>query len=45
MPDADARAMAERDLRTDDAFFASLDAMVRANLPRCEPATDRLEKG
>ena len=45
MPDADARAMAERDLRTDDAFVASLDAMVRANLPRCEPATDRLEKG
>jgi hypothetical protein len=45
MPDADARALAERDLRTDDAFVASLDAMVRANLPRCEPATDRLEKG
>ncbi len=45
MPDADARAMADRDLRTDDAYFASLDATVRANLPRCEPATDRLEKG
>jgi antitoxin component YwqK of YwqJK toxin-antitoxin module len=45
MPDADARAMADRDQRTDDAYFASLDAMVRANLPRCEPATDRLEKG
>ena len=45
MPDADARAMAERDMRADDAYFASLDATVRANLPRCEPATDRLEKG
>jgi len=45
MPDADARAMADRDLRTDDAHFASLDAVVRANLPRCEPAADRLEKG
>jgi hypothetical protein len=45
MPDADARAMADRDLGHDDKFVASLDATLRANLPRCEPAADRLEKG
>ena len=45
MADADAWAMAERDLGYDDKFVASLDATIRANLPRCEPATDRLEKG
>ena len=45
MPDADARAMADRDLGYDDKFVASLDATIRANLPRCEPAADRLEKG
>lgn len=45
LPDAEARAMAARDLASDDEYYATLDATVRANLPRCEPASDRLEKG
>ncbi len=45
LPDVDARALAERDGREDVAFFSRLEAMVRDNLPDCEPAGDRLEKG
>ena len=45
LPAADARALAERDRATDQRFIESLEAIVRANLPRCEPANDRLEKG
>jgi antitoxin component YwqK of YwqJK toxin-antitoxin module len=44
LSDADARALAARDLETDEQFYASLDAHPRP-LPRCEPASDRLEKG
>jgi hypothetical protein len=45
LPDAEARALAARDLETDEQFYASLDSIIRAHLPRCEPASDRLEKG
>jgi len=45
LPDAEARALAARDLETDEQFYASLDAIIRTHLPRCEPASDRLEKG
>lgn len=40
-----ARALAASDLATDEKFYASLDAIIRAHLPRCEPASERLEKG
>jgi antitoxin component YwqK of YwqJK toxin-antitoxin module len=45
LPDAEARALAANDLETDEKFYASLDAIIRAHLPRCQPASDRLEKG
>lgn len=45
LADAEARALAANDLETDEKFYASLDAIIRANLPRCEPTSDRLEKG
>lgn len=45
LSDAEARALAANDLATDEKFYASLDAIIRAHLPRCEPASDRLEKG
>lgn len=45
LADANARAMARRDRDADAAFLASLEAIVRSNLPRCDPASDRLEKG
>lgn len=45
LSEAEARTLAAHDLETDEKFYASLDAIIRANLPRCEPATDRLEKG
>ena len=45
LPDVEARALAANDLTTDEKFYASLDAIIRAHLPRCEPASDRLEKG
>ena len=45
LSDAEARALAARDLETDEQFYASLDSIIRAHLPRCEPASDRLEKG
>lgn len=45
LPAAEARALAARDLGTDATFLASLESMVRANLPRCDPASDRLERG
>ena len=38
---ADARALAQRDALTDDAFVASLLAIVAANPPRCEAAGDK----
>ena len=45
LSDAEARALAANDLETDEKFYASLDAIIRVHLPRCEPASDRLEKG
>ncbi|MFO1324868.1 MAG: hypothetical protein U1F15_12505 [Burkholderiales bacterium] len=45
LTDAQARALAEKDGNSDAQFIASLEAIVRAHLPRCEPASDRLEKG
>jgi hypothetical protein len=45
LAEAVARAQAVRDRAEDEKFFAALDAIVRANLPRCDPATDRLERG
>ena len=45
MADGDARALAARDAAADARFVESLEALVRAHLPRCEPASDRLEKG
>lgn len=45
LSNAEARALTAHDLETDEKFYASLDAIIRTHLPRCEPATDRLEKG
>jgi antitoxin component YwqK of YwqJK toxin-antitoxin module len=45
LSDTEARALAASDLETDEKFYASLDAIIRAHLPRCEPVSDRLEKG
>jgi hypothetical protein len=44
LPETEARALAARDAETDRRLVESLEAMVRANLPRCEPASDRLER-
>lgn len=41
LPEAEARALAKRDAVTDDAFVASLVAIVRAHPPPCEPAGDK----
>ncbi len=38
LTDADARATAARDVETDRKYHESLDAIVRDNLPRCEPS-------
>ncbi len=45
LPATEARALAARDLAADATFLAALESMVRANLPRCDPASDRLERG
>lgn len=45
LSDAEARALAANDQAADARFIASLEAIVRANLPHCEPSSDRLEKG
>ncbi|MFO1317076.1 MAG: hypothetical protein U1F58_15895 [Burkholderiales bacterium] len=45
LPEGEARALAQRDLATDDQYYASLDAFVRAHLPHCDAASARLEKG
>jgi antitoxin component YwqK of YwqJK toxin-antitoxin module len=45
LSETEARALAANDLTTDEKFYASLDAIIRAHLPRCEPASERLEKG
>ncbi|MCC6194245.1 MAG: hypothetical protein IT518_07225 [Burkholderiales bacterium] len=44
LSDADARALAARDLESDEALLASLSALVTQHPPRCDPASDRLEK-
>jgi hypothetical protein len=44
LPESDARTLAMRDFDADAAYIASLETMVRNNPPRCEPASDRLEK-
>jgi hypothetical protein len=36
LSNGEARAMAARDLATDEQFYASLEAIVRANPPQCE---------
>ena len=45
LSDADARALAANDLATDEKFYSSLDEIIRAHLPHCEPASERLERG
>ena len=45
LPEAEARALAARDLEADEKFVATLEALVRSNLPRCDSGADRLEKG
>ena len=45
MSEDEARALAQRDLATDDAHYSSLAAFVRAHLPRCDAgAPDRIGK-
>jgi len=44
LPESQARALAMREAADDDARIAALLALVDAHLPRCEPASDRLEK-
>jgi len=44
LPDAAARALAERESADADALLNSFMTLVDANLPHCEPASDRLEK-
>ena len=44
LPDAQARALAAREAADEDARIAALMALVDAHLPRCDPASDRLEK-
>lgn len=44
IPEAQARTMAAREMREDDARIAGYLALVDAHLPRCDPASDRLEK-
>ena len=44
LAEAAARALAERETADADARIASLMALIDANLPHCEPASDRLEK-
>jgi hypothetical protein len=39
LPPAAARSMAERDRASDERYYASLDAIVRAHPPPCAPAT------
>ena len=41
LADADARALAQRDAAVDDAFVASLLALVAANRPRCDNTGDK----
>jgi hypothetical protein len=41
LSDAEARALAQRDAVTDDAFVASLVAIVRAHPPRCDAGGDK----
>ena len=36
LPEADARAIAERDVAADDGFYATLEALVADNRPKCE---------
>jgi len=36
MPEAEARALAARDLREDEQYFSTLEANVRDNPPRCD---------
>ncbi|MFO1397073.1 MAG: hypothetical protein U1F48_08425 [Burkholderiales bacterium] len=45
LAEADARALARRDEAADARFVETLEALVRSHLPRCDPASDRLEKG
>jgi antitoxin component YwqK of YwqJK toxin-antitoxin module len=44
MPEAQARAIGAREASEDDARIAAYLALVDAHLPRCDPASDRLEK-
>jgi hypothetical protein len=40
-----AATLATHDRAADARFIASLEAIVRANLPRCEPVSDRPGEG
>ena len=44
LSEADARALAVRDLATDDNYFATLTQVVRSNRPHCAPVSERLER-
>jgi hypothetical protein len=44
LSDAEARALAARDAASDESLYASLLDTVTQHLPRCDPASDRLEK-
>jgi antitoxin component YwqK of YwqJK toxin-antitoxin module len=39
LSDAEARAQASRDAATDEAFYATLEALVAGRLPKCETST------
>jgi len=36
LSDAEARALAARDVATDERFYATLETTIAENLPRCE---------
>jgi antitoxin component YwqK of YwqJK toxin-antitoxin module len=36
LPEAEARAIAERDTTTDEAYYATLEALIADNRPKCE---------
>lgn len=45
LAEREARTLAARDEASDARAIEALETLVRTHLPRCEPASDRLEKG
>ncbi len=45
LPESGARSLAGSDLVADATLLAALETILRANLPHCDPASDRLERG